>query len=157
MLHAGSKMERPRCSFCDISGRRYKLWWSGNDAESGGVEILLKEEISGIVKVRKKSDKEMVIVLNFRKRIDRIYACGPQSGRPNTQKVRFYEIASEQDSGSSSKIIASSGDFNGHVGECAEGFENVDGENGIGKRNAERRRLLEFCDEKELCVANTWF
>ena len=31
------------------------------------------------------------------------------------------------------------------------------GGNGIGKRNAEERRLLEFCDEKELKVANTWF
>ena len=29
--------------------------------------------------------------------------------------------------------------------------------NGIGKRNAERRRLLEFCDQRELSVANTWF
>ena len=28
---------------------------------------------------------------------------------------------------------------------------------GIGKRNVEGRRLLEFCEEKELCVANTWF
>ena len=26
---------------------------------------------------------------------------------------------------------------------------------GIGKRNVEERRLLEFCDEKELCKANT--
>ena len=29
--------------------------------------------------------------------------------------------------------------------------------NGVEKRNAEGRRLLEFCDERELCVANTWF
>ena len=28
---------------------------------------------------------------------------------------------------------------------------------GIGKRNVEGRRLLEFCDEKGLCMANTWF
>ena len=27
----------------------------------------------------------------------------------------------------------------------------------IGKRNVEERRLLEFCDEKELCEVNTWF
>ena len=26
-----------------------------------------------------------------------------------------------------------------------------------GERNVEERILLEFCDEKELCVANTWF
>ena len=42
------------------------------------------------------------------------------------------------------------GDFNGHLGKCAEGFEGVHGRNGIGKRNAEGIRLLEFCDEKEL-------
>ena len=28
---------------------------------------------------------------------------------------------------------------------------------GIGKGNVEKRRLLRFCDEKELCEANTWF
>jgi len=34
----------------------------------------------------------------------------------------------------------------------------VNGGNGIGKRNAEGRMLLEFCDEeRELCVANAWF
>ena len=43
-------------------------------------------------------------------------------------------------------------DFDGHVGKWAEGFEG----NGIGKRNAEVRRLLELRDKRELCVANTW-
>ena len=41
-------------------------------------------------------------------------------------------------------------DFNGHVGKCTEGY-------GIGKRKAEGRMLLDFCDQKELCVANTWY
>ena len=49
------------------------------------------------------------------------------------------------------------GGFNGHNGEEIEGFEDVHGGNGIDKRNAKGRILLEFCDEKELCVANTWF
>ena len=49
------------------------------------------------------------------------------------------------------------GDFNGHIGEEIEGFEGVHGGNGKGKRNAEGRMVLEFRDEKELCVANTWF
>ena len=43
------------------------------------------------------------------------------------------------------------GDFNGNVGKCAEGFKGVHGENGIKKRIAKERRLLEFSDEKELC------
>ena len=66
-------------------------------------------------------------------------------------------MGSEWDLGSSSKIIVSLGGFNGHVGKYAVGFEGVDGGNGVGKRNAEGRRLLEFCDGRELCVANTWF
>ena len=70
-----------------------------------------------------------------------ICAYGPQSGRPDAEKVRFYdEMGSEWDLRSSSKIIVSLGDFNGHVGKYAEGFEGVHGENGVGKRNAEGRR-----------------
>ena len=83
---------------------------------------------------------------------------GPQSGRPGTEKACYHdEMASEWDLGSSSEIIVTLGDFNGHVGKCAEGFEGVHGGNDIGKRNAEGRRLLEFCGERELCLANTWF
>uniref|UniRef100_A0A0L8G5Q4 Endonuclease/exonuclease/phosphatase domain-containing protein n=1 Tax=Octopus bimaculoides TaxID=37653 RepID=A0A0L8G5Q4_OCTBM len=37
------------------------------------------------------------------------------------------------------------------------GFEGVHGGNRIWERNVEGRMLLEFCDEKELCVANSWF
>ena len=46
------------------------------------------------------------------------------------------------------------GDFNGHVGKR---IEDVQGGNGIGERNMEGKMLLEFCDEKELSSANTWF
>ena len=64
-------------------------------------------------------------------------------------------MTSEWNLESSCEIIVSLGDFNGHLGKCAEGFEGVRGENGSGKRNAEGRRLLEFFDEKKLCMANT--
>ena len=43
------------------------------------------------------------------------------------------------------------------LGKCAEGFGDIQGGYGIGERNAEGRMLLDFCDQKELCVANTWF
>ena len=51
----------------------------------------------------------------------------------------------------------SMGDFNGHVGKWIEGYEGVHEGNGIGERNVEVKMLLEFCDKKEFCVANTWF
>ena len=139
-------------------GRRYKLWWSGNEARFGEIRILVKEEISGnVVEVGRKSDRVMAIVLTLGREVMRVIcAYGPQSGRPDAEKVHFYdEMGSEWDL-ESSEIIVSLGDFNGHVGKCAEGFEGVHGGNGVGKRNAEGR-LLEFCDERELCVANIWF
>ena len=55
------------------------------------------------------------------------------------------------------KLVLSLGDFNGHVGKWAEGFEGIHGGYGIGERNAEGRMLLDFCNQKELCVGNTRF
>ena len=146
--------------FVGTSGRRYKLWWSGDDIRFVGVGILVKEEISGnVLEIRRKSDRVMAIVLTLSREVMRIIcAYGPQSGRPNAEKVRFYdEMGNEWDFGSSREIIISLGGFNGHVGKYAEVFEGVHGGDGIGKRNAEGRKLLEFCDDRELCVANTWF
>ena len=54
-------------------------------------------------------------------------------------------------------IVLGIGDFNGHVGKWIEGYEDVHRGNGIGERKVEGKMLLEFCDENELCVANTWF
>ena len=38
-----SKGERAR--FFSVKGRRYKLWWCENDDKTGGVDILVKEEL----------------------------------------------------------------------------------------------------------------
>ena len=102
------------------SGRRYKMWWSGNNAGFGGVGILVKEEISeNVVEVTRESDRVMAIVLILGREVMRIIcAYGPQNGRPDAEKVHFYdEMASEWDLGGSSEIIVSLGDFNGHEGE----------------------------------------
>ena len=146
--------------FVGASGRRYKMWWSGNDAGFGGVGILVKEEISGsIVEVGGGSDRVVVIVLALGGEVMRVVcACGPRGGGPDAERVRFCdEVGSGWDLGSCSEIIVSLGDFDGHVGRCAEGFEGVHGGNGVGRGNAEGGGLLEFCDGGELCVAGTWF
>ena len=62
-------------------------------------------------------------------------------------------MTSEWDSQNPGKVVFGQGDFNGRI----DGFEGVHGGYSIGKRNAEGIRLLEFCDEKKLCMANTWF
>ena len=101
----------------------------------------------------------MVVVLAFGKQVIRVIsAYGPQAGRPLEEKHRFYdELAGEYELQNPSEVVFGLGDFNGHVGEEIKGVEGVHEGNGIGQRNAEGRMLLEFCDERELCVANTWF
>ena len=85
-------------------------------------------------------------------------AYAPQSGKPDAEKERFYEeMAREWSMANPNELVLGLGDFNGHVGKCAERFEGIHGGYGIGKRNAEGRKLLDFCDQKELCVANTWY
>ena len=64
-------------------------------------------------------------------------------------------MASEWDLQIPGEVVLGLEDFNGHVGRRIDGFESVHGGYGIGKRNVEERKLLEFCNEKELCVANT--
>ena len=93
------------------------------------------------MEIRRKSDRVMAIVLTLGREVMRIIcACGPQSGKPDGEQVRFYDkMESEWNLGSSIKIIVSLGDFNGHVGKCAEGFEGVHGGNGIGKKKCRRK------------------
>ena len=85
-------------------------------------------------------------------------AYAPQSGKPDVEKEWFYEeMAREWIMANANELVLELRDFNGHVGKCAEGFEGIHGEYGIGKRNAEGRMLLNFCDQIELCAANTWY
>ena len=82
---------------------------------------------------------------------------GPQTGRTAAEKEHFYDdLRSEWDLHSVGALVLGMGDFNGHVAKRVEGYEDVHGGNGIEERNMEGR-MLEFYDEKELCVANTWF
>ena len=56
-----------------------------------------------------------------------------------------------------SELIIRMGDANVHVCRDIDGFQGVHGGLSIDERNQEGRMLLEFCDAKHLCIANTWF
>ena len=146
--------------FIGVKGRKYKLWWCGNDDKTGGVGILVKEELcEKVVEVRRRCDGVMGIGLVFGEEVVRVIcANAPQSGKPDSEKELFYEeMAREWSMANANEMVLRLGDFNGHVGKCAEGFEGIHGGYGIGKRNVEGRMLLDFCVQKELCVANTWY
>ena len=86
--------------FMGVKGRRYKLWWSGNSDGTGGVGVLVKEELcEKLVEVRRKSDRVMTVVLAFEEEVVRIICVyGPQTGRTSVEKEHFYnELSSECD------------------------------------------------------------
>ena len=70
---------------------------------------------------------------------------------------QFYDkMAYECNLQRSGEMILELEDFNGHVGKYIN-FEGMHGKNGFEIRSMEGKMLLEFCDKKELCVANIWF
>ena len=88
--------------------------------------------------------------------------CCLQEVKWRGQRTRFMgvkgnEMKDELSGKSSDELVLGLWNFNRHVWKETEGFEGVHGRYGISERNAEGRMLLEFCDEKEVCAANTWF
>ena len=112
-----------------------------------------------VTEVSIKSDRVMAMELVFEEEVIRVIcAYVLQLGRSECKKDQFYNnMASEWDLQNPGEVVFALGHFNGHVGRRIDGVEGVHGGYEIGKRNVEERRLLEFCDKKELCVANTWF
>ena len=144
--------------FFGVKGKRYKLWWCGNDDKTGGVGILVKEELcENVVEIRRRCDRVMAIGLVFEEEVVRVIcAYGSQRRKPDARRRHFmrkwrvsgiwqtqmnwcwdWEIS-----------IAMLENERKDLKVCMEGIE---------KKNAEGRMLLDFCDQKELCVANTWY
>ena len=86
--------------FVGVKGRRYKLWWSGNDVGTGGVGMMVKEELcEKVIEVRRRSDRVMAVLLTLEEVMMRVVCgYGPQSGRPGIEKEQFYnELSSDWD------------------------------------------------------------
>ena len=59
--------------FFSVKGRRYKLWWCGNDDKTGGEGILVKEEpCENVVEVGRRCDRVMAIELVFGEEVVRV-------------------------------------------------------------------------------------
>ena len=102
----------------------YKVWYSGGSRVRNGVGILFEELIDRVVEVRCKSDCIMsinlvleAIVLN----VVCVYA--PQIGLPEDIKRAFWEELEEvlQSKPRHEKLLVG-GDFNGQIGEKADGY-----------------------------------
>ena len=57
----------------------------------------------------------------------------------------------------SGDVVMVIGDFNSKIENVNRGYEDVMGKFGLGERNERGERMLEFCQDKQLCITNTYF
>ena len=145
-----------------IAGKdsKYKLYWSGCQQGTGGVGILLAEKwVDKVYSVERFTDRIMLLRLIIGSVIFSFFSLyAPQAGLPEAQKESFYDqLQAATLTVPSAEMTFHLGDWNGHVGAAAGGYENVHGGRGYGERNTEGERILEFATANDLLIGNTLF
>ncbi len=85
-----------------------------------------------------------------------VYA--PQTGLSDTEKEQFYDdLLSMMTKLDNQDVIVPCGDWNGHIGMNADGYEGVHGGYGYGDRNTDGERLLEFAVGSDCVISNSFF
>ena len=140
-LHAASARMIVGKDFC------YKVFWIGIENGNGGVGILLAEEwVEKVYDICRISDHLMMIKLAIENNIITVLSCyAPHVGLGNTIKDAFHDLLnSTVNKVSATETLVICGNFNGHVGKVANGYEGVHGDHSYGLRNTEEERILEF-------------
>ena len=81
----------------DLQGRKYKLWWPGNQDGNGGVGVLVKGELyDNVVEVRGVNDRVISLAIVLEDDLVRVAcACAPLGGRSMEEKQFFMKIYQE--------------------------------------------------------------
>ena len=88
--------------------------------------------------------------------IIQVYA--PMNEANVEDKDNFYEqLQTVVDSVHKHDILLVMGDLNAKVGEDNEGYENIIGSHGVGERNDNGERLVDFCGPNNLVITGTIF
>ena len=141
-------------------GEGFKLTYFGEQSSRNGVGVVVSEKLrDNIVEVCRITDRIMSVKIDTGKVILRVISCyAPQQGCPDEEKLAFWEkLEDHLQSFDPSEHLIIAGDFNGHVGQSRNGFEQCHGGQGFGTRNEEGSRILEFAEAHNLAVTNTYF
>ncbi|VFQ69747.1 unnamed protein product, partial [Cuscuta campestris] len=133
---------------------------TGSARGKNGVGILVAPELREfVVEVKRISDRLMFIKLVLGGcAINVVSAYAPHVGLADEVKREFWDALDGVVVGFplTEKVVIG-GDFNGHIGELADGFEDVHGGFGFGSRNPAGVSLLEFAKASDMVVANSCF
>ena len=100
----------------------------------------------------------MVRLVGRHRNIAVIQVYAPDSTHSGEEMEEYYELLELEitnvDIGGISVVM---GYFNTKVADDPSGYEDVMGRHGLGRMNKRGERMLEFCQEKNLCISNTVF
>ena len=119
---------------------RYKFFWVGNNQGTSGIGVLLAEKwVDKVYDIKRVSDRIMLIKLLVGEAVLTVLSVyAPQTGLEESTKDAFYDSLQTVISELPDKeIVIPCGDWNGHVGREAAGYEGVHGGSGYGERNAD--------------------
>ena len=135
----------------------HTVYYSGQNRITGVGFIVNKELAKSVLGYNPVNDR--IILLRIQGRplnitIVQVYA--PTSAAEEKEKEEFYHQLDQVLTTISSKDITMvMGDFNAKVGKGLE--DGIVGPHGLGKRNEEGDRLVQFCISKKLLVSNTCY
>jgi exonuclease III len=140
-------------------GDRFRVFYSGGEINRKGVGVIVREEgVKSILMCEPISERIMIMRLKvtpINVLIVQIYA--PCNEECEEEKDNFYESLDQaiKDHKKGRECLMVMGDFNAKVGNNKEG--NIVGPYGLGERNDNGDRLVNFCRRHNLFVTNTWF
>ena len=164
------EMSRYKCDILGISEMRWSkegetpdghTIWSGlPDKHEAGVGFLLSTRAKKAL-LRYRPVNARIIMAQFSgqpRNITVIHAYAPTTDAKDDVVEEFYTKLNEIIKETNRKdILIVTGDWNAKIGEDREGWEEVMGQFGYGKRNERGERLLEFATDNQLAICNTFF
>jgi exonuclease III len=167
----GKELERVGVDICGLSEVRWKEQGHFNTAEghkiiySGdkvqgqqGAAVWINKRVAwAIIGYEPISSRLLVVRFNAKPRcISLIQVYAPTSVSDETQVEQFYhELAAVVKKVPARDILVITGDFNAKVGKASS--TPVVSLGGLGDVNEAGERLLDFCLDHDLILANTWF
>ena len=137
------------CRIIKGKDSRYKLFWSGNNKGTAGVEVFVAEKwIEKVFEVKRVSDRIILVKIKVGQRVLcflSVYA--QQCGLSDSVKDLFYDqLMAVTAMIPASEFLIPCGDWNGHVGSTGSGNKEVHGGYGYGKPDpdSEGERILEY-------------
>lgn len=164
------EMERLKVDILGISEMRWtgkgecnthngKMYYSGNENEHQyGVAILVKKEIQkSVINFVPLTDRVMMIQIAAHPiNINIIQVYAPTAEKDENMVEEFYhQLKSVLQLVKKQELTIIMGDLNAKIGKGKH--EDIVGEYGLGIRNDRGDRLLQFCQEEQLVVTNTYF